>query len=163
MSRDTDPARFFERAEGFFCALSRKRNLGIAIGRWEHPRRGPLRVIAVYGWIGALYVTLAVAAPAPWWERGQVSLWWYLSDRTEPFEFKHIGGRLRAPVSQTTTVGFLSMAKKVLLDLRWLERQTSVEAVFADQFERNVAPIAKFREAGEDPDNELPTEGPEEP
>lgn len=162
MSEDTDPDRFYRRSEGFFYALSRKRNLGIGLGRLDHPRHGPVRVIAVYGWLGQLYVTLTAFAPPSWWARGQVCLWWYLSDKAEPFEFKHVGTRLRAPVSRTTTAGFMAMARKVLGDMRWLEAQPSVDAVFADQFQRNIAPIARLAEAIADPDNELPTDDPEE-
>lgn len=162
MSEDTDPDRFYKRSEGFFYALSRKRNLGIGLGRWDHPKHGNVRVIAVYGWIGQLFVTLTVFGPPSWWARGQVNLCWYVSDKSEPFEFKHIGTRLRAPVSRTTTAGFLAMAKKAIEDLRWLEAQPSADAVFADQLERNVAPISRMAEAAADPDNEPSGDDPEE-
>ncbi|HTK60456.1 MAG TPA: hypothetical protein VL283_04635 [Candidatus Baltobacteraceae bacterium] len=157
MSDRSDASRFSKRAEAFFYALARKRNLGIALGRWNHPRLGSLRVIAVNGWFGRLYVTLVCCAPDSWMERGQVRLWWYLSDQAEPFEFRHVA--VRRPMSQTTTTGFLAMGKTVLGNLKWLEARSSVDEIIADQFERNIAPIGKLSDAIDDPDNELPTEG----
>jgi hypothetical protein len=158
---ETDASRFYKRAEAFYLSLARKRNLGIALGRWEHPRFGPMRIIAVNGWIGRLYVTLVCAATDAALMHEQVRLWWYLSDQAEPFEFKHVA--IRRPMAEWTTRGMLMMGKAALKELVWLERQTSLEATLAHLFERNISPIGKLGEALADPDNELPSEGlPEE-
>lgn len=158
MSDDaSDAGRFFTRASAFYYPLARKRNLGIALGRWDHPRFGAMRVIAVNGWIGRLYVTLVCCATEGWLAQEQVRLWWYLSDQAEPFEFKHVA--VRRPMAEFTVRGALSMGKTVLKELVWLERQTSLEATLAHLFERNISPISKLGEALADPDNELPTEG----
>lgn len=160
MSDDTDGGRFFKKAEAFYCALARKRNLGIALGRWNHPRFGSMRIIAVNGWVGKLYVTLVCCATDAALENEQVRLWWYLSDQAEPFDFKHVA--TRRPMAEWTARGTLAMGKAVLKELVWLERQTSLEATLAHLFERNIAPIGKLGEALADPDNELPADDPDE-
>lgn len=157
---DSDAARFFKRAEAFFCALARKRNLGLAIGRWDHPRFGAMRILAVYGQFGRLYVTLVFCGTESWLKHEQARLWWYLSDQAEPFEFKHVA--TRRPMSASNVKGALAMGKAVLKELKWLEARESIDAVIADQFERNLGPLAKLGATIDDPDNELPTGGPDE-
>jgi hypothetical protein len=161
MSDTSESDRFFKRASEFYYALARKRNLGIALGRWDHPRFGAMRVIAVYGWVGRLYVTLACCATDAALANEQVRLWWYLADRTEHFELKHVA--TRRPMSQWTVRGTLAMGKEILKNLKWLEGLSSVEEAFKEQFDRNFGSEAVLEQALNDPDNELPTEGyPEE-
>jgi len=147
MSDETDADRFFKEATEFYYELAHTYNFGIAIGRWDHPRLGALRVIAVYGWIGSLYVTLACCGTEASLANEQVNLWWYFADQTEPFELKHVA--TRRPMSQTTTRGVYEMSKEVLWSLTWLQERT-IDQVLADQFERNVAPVTKGPEATED-------------
>jgi hypothetical protein len=159
MSDQTDAGRFYAEAAEFFFSLAPRRNLGIAQGRWDHPRFGDMRVIAVYGWVGTLYVTLVCCGTEAALANGQVRLWWWFADQTEHFEFKHVA--VRRPMSETTVRGRWSLMKTVLGNLNWL-RSRSIDQVLGDLLERNVAPVTKSAEAMADPDNELPSD-PEEP
>lgn len=143
----TDAGRFFKEATEFYYELANTYNLGIGLGRWDHPRFGEMRVIAVYGWVGTLYVTLACCGTEAALANEQVRLLWYFADQTEHFEFRHVA--TRRPMSQTTTRGAYEMSKEVLWSLTWLGGKT-IDQVIADQFERNIAPGAKAAEATED-------------
>ena len=147
MSDHTDADRFYKEASDYFYALASGRNLGIALGRWSHPRFGEMRVIAVYGWLGQLYATLVCCATEAALANEQARLWWYFADQTEPFEFKHVESR--RPMSQTTVRGMEALESTVEGNLIWLKDLT-VEEVVADQMERNVAPVAKADEARDD-------------
>ena len=159
MSDRTDADRFFKEASDYFYRIASGRNLGIALGRWAHPRFGEMRVIAVYGWIGSLYGTLVCCATDAALALEQVRLWWYLADQTEHFDFKHV--ETRRPMSQTTVRGREALESTVEGNLLWLKDLT-IDEVIADQFERNIAPVTKSGEAMADPDNELPSD-PEDP
>src|SRR5690348_10870097 len=116
MSEDAN--RFFKEASDFFYELAPTYNLGIALGRWNHPRFGEMRVIAVFGWLGSLYVTLACCGTEASLANEQVRLWWWFADQTEHFEFKHVA--TRRPMSETTVRGAYEMSKEVLWNLTWL-------------------------------------------
>lgn len=147
MSDETDAGRFFKEATEFYYELANAYNFGIALGRWEHPRFGAMRVITVFGWLGTLYVTLVCCGTEAALANEQVRLWWYFADQSEPFEFRHVA--TRRPMSETTTRGVYEMSVQVLGNLTWLKDMT-IDQVLADQFERNVAPAAKAEEAAED-------------
>jgi len=157
---ETDASRFFKRAEAFFHALARKRSLSLAQGWHQHPRFGAMRIIAVSGRVGALYVTLIFCATDGWLALEQARLWWHISAENEPFEFKHVEHRPR--LAEHVVRGRFEAFKTTLLHLRWLENQGSVEEAVWGMYGKAFSNITKAAEALADPDNELPTDDLEE-
>lgn len=155
----TEAASFLSRLEAFFHSMARKEGFGHAKGTWNHRRFGLLRYTAVFGQLGNLYVTLMGCGTDAYLKHGQVRLWWYVSDATEPFSFERIQKTHQRPMSERTERGILLIGKTVLREIRWLKKMPSVEAVMTSSFRRGIGPAAEKEAAEKDENNELPTDG----
>ena len=145
---DTDANRFFEEAEEYLYALATRLNFGLALGRWRHPKYGELVVRAVYGWTGALYVTLVFCASEAWLSLGQARLWWYLNDRFEPFEFKHI--ERRPPMAETIINQDADLGDEIAARLTWLGEQSSIEVAIGGIYGKALSTLMHAPEAHSD-------------
>lgn len=155
---DSDADRFFKEAEAFFYRLASERGLGLALGRWNHPKYGALIVRAVFGQVGTLYVTLVFCATDAWLDIGQGRLWWYLNDQFDPFEFKHIAQR--PPMAETIINGDSDLEDEIGTRLRWLETRASIEEAVWGVYGNALTVLSKAREAAADPENEPPADDP---
>lgn len=152
MSEDTDPDRFYQEAETYLHALATLRGLGLAQGRWTHPRYGSLKIIAVNGRVGALHVTLVVCETDARWELGMARLWWYMNDWAEPFQFKHV---VRPPMAEIIINRERPIGEEIGERLRWLEGLDSIEEAVGALYGKALSVLSKADEAAADPDNEL--------
>jgi len=124
MSDDMDPAGFYKRAERYLMTLAQERNLGLALGTYVHARLGPLRFIAVNGWIGQVYAILFVCETDARWMLGQARVWWYMNDWNEPFEFRIMG---RQPMAERGINAETDLDDEIGSRMRWLEGLTSID------------------------------------
>ncbi|GEM_PF-2824399 len=144
MSEDTDPNRFYHEAETYMHALAVCRGLGLAQGRWDHPRFGQLKLLAVNGWIGRLYVVLIVCETDARWALGMARLWWYLNDWAEPFEFRHV---VRTPMAETVINADSGLDAEIGARIRWLEKQPSIEAAWTGMYGKALVSLTHAEEA----------------
>jgi hypothetical protein len=147
MSEDTDPDRFSEAARTYLYRLATARNLGLAHGRWTHPRYGDLQVVALYGWLGRIYFTLIFCETPKRLALGQGRLWWYLSDASEDFQFKHV---VRPPMAEIAINDASDLDEEIDGRLRWLETRRSIEDALAGLYGKGLAGAALGDEARAD-------------
>lgn len=147
MSEDTDPDRFYEAAETYLYRLATARNLGLAHGRWAHPRYGDLQVIALYGWLGRIYFTLVFCETAKRLALGQGRLWWYLSDAFEDFQFKHV---VRPPMAELAINDASDLDEAIGARLTWLEGLPSIDDALASLYAKGLVGATRTEEARDD-------------
>jgi hypothetical protein len=157
--RQPEAVSFLRKLEAFFHSLARKEGLGYATGTWNHPRFGLLRYAAVFGQLGNLYVTLIGCGTDAYLKHGQVRLWWYLSDQTEPFTFERIRTTHPRPMAEWTVRGVLEVGKTLLREIRWMKPMQSVDDALMGALTSRKQAAKKRVDPQRDSDNELPDDG----
>ncbi|MEK7545828.1 MAG: hypothetical protein AAB554_02000 [Patescibacteria group bacterium] len=148
MPDDTDADRFFTEAEAYLYKLANERGIGLALGRWKHPKYGLMRVRAIYGQAGATYFRLVFCATDAWLAIGQARLWWYVNDWFEPFEFKDI--ERRPPMAEAIINAGSDLESEIGARLRWLEGQHSIETAIGGIYGKALSGLAHIEDARND-------------